>query len=93
SFANASERANFIIKFLEDDGFVPFELNNNWTGERLTFRRIDKNKWLLVRCPLAREEDKWANWEKEAIQWESDRQWNFIAIDIVDRDIGDVYDG
>ncbi|KAI3422152.1 hypothetical protein GPALN_012685 [Globodera pallida] len=89
SFANASERANFIIKFLEDDGFVPFELNNNWTGERLTFRRIDKNKWLLVRCPLAREEDKWANWEKEAIQWESDRQWNFIAINFEDGDIGD----
>ncbi|KAI3422151.1 hypothetical protein GPALN_012684 [Globodera pallida] len=89
SFANASERANFIIKFLEDDGFVPFELNNNWTGERLTFRRIDKNKWLLVRCPLAREEDKWANWEKEAIQWESDSQWNFIAITFEDRDIGD----
>uniref|UniRef100_A0A183BJU2 F-box domain-containing protein n=1 Tax=Globodera pallida TaxID=36090 RepID=A0A183BJU2_GLOPA len=89
SFVSASESANFIVKFLEDDDFKPFELKNNWTGERLTFRRIGEKKWLLVRCPLAREEDKWANWEKEAIQWESDSQWNFIAITFEDRDIGD----
>uniref|UniRef100_A0A914HH94 Uncharacterized protein n=1 Tax=Globodera rostochiensis TaxID=31243 RepID=A0A914HH94_GLORO len=93
SFGNASESANFIIKILEDGGFVPFELKNSWTEERLSFRQIDGNEWLLVRCPIEREEDKWANWEKEAIEWEWSRQWrrqwNFIAIDFQDRDIGD----
>uniref|UniRef100_A0A914HHS6 Vacuolar protein sorting-associated protein 54 C-terminal domain-containing protein n=1 Tax=Globodera rostochiensis TaxID=31243 RepID=A0A914HHS6_GLORO len=89
SFVNASERANFIIKFLENDDFEPFELKNNWTGERLTFRQIDEDKWLLVRCPIEREEDKWANWEKEAIEWKRRRHWNFIAITFQDNDIGD----
>uniref|UniRef100_A0A183CM27 F-box domain-containing protein n=1 Tax=Globodera pallida TaxID=36090 RepID=A0A183CM27_GLOPA len=89
SFVNASESANFIIKFLEDEAFVPFELKNNWTGERLTLRQIDEDKWLLVRCPIAREEDKWANWEKEAIKWKWTRQWNYIFITFKDRDIGD----
>uniref|UniRef100_A0A183CCH2 Retrotransposon protein n=1 Tax=Globodera pallida TaxID=36090 RepID=A0A183CCH2_GLOPA len=41
----------------------------------------------LVCCPIAREEDKWTNWEKEAIQWKD--QWNiFINFQDCD-DIGD----
>uniref|UniRef100_A0A183CRA0 Unclassified n=1 Tax=Globodera pallida TaxID=36090 RepID=A0A183CRA0_GLOPA len=56
-------------------------------GERLTLRRL-KNNWLLVRCPIGREEDKWANWEKEAIEWDWFRQWNRITIDFNDRNIG-----
>uniref|UniRef100_A0A183C5U0 F-box domain-containing protein n=1 Tax=Globodera pallida TaxID=36090 RepID=A0A183C5U0_GLOPA len=90
AFVNASESANFIIKFLEHDHhFVPFELKNNRTGERLTFRRIDKDKWLLVRCPIGREEDKWTKWEKEAIEWQWNSRWNCIGITFKDRDIGD----
>uniref|UniRef100_A0A183CC89 Uncharacterized protein n=1 Tax=Globodera pallida TaxID=36090 RepID=A0A183CC89_GLOPA len=91
-FVNASERVNFIINlgFVEEDGdFVPFELKNNRTKERLTFRRIDEFYWLVVRCPIEREEAKWAAWEKEAIEWHRSRQWNRIYIEFNDRDIGD----
>uniref|UniRef100_A0A914GPF9 Uncharacterized protein n=1 Tax=Globodera rostochiensis TaxID=31243 RepID=A0A914GPF9_GLORO len=67
----------------------PFELKNNLTRERLTLRQIDKDKWLLVRCPSVREEDKWTNWEEEAIEWQCGRQQNCIAITYSDRDIGE----
>uniref|UniRef100_A0A183BHW7 FBA_2 domain-containing protein n=1 Tax=Globodera pallida TaxID=36090 RepID=A0A183BHW7_GLOPA len=91
SFVNASEPVNFIIIIWndEDEDFGSFELKNNWTGERLTFRQIDKDKWLLVRCPIGREEDKWTNWEKEAIEWNWYRQWNCIDINFEDSAIGD----
>uniref|UniRef100_A0A183CRI7 CS domain-containing protein n=1 Tax=Globodera pallida TaxID=36090 RepID=A0A183CRI7_GLOPA len=95
SFGNALEPVNCIIKFWideDDDDLEPFELKNNWTGERLTFRQIDKDSlvhsWLLVRCPIGREEAKWREWEKEA----SDSKWdarNVISIAFNDRDIGD----
>uniref|UniRef100_A0A914H5J8 Uncharacterized protein n=1 Tax=Globodera rostochiensis TaxID=31243 RepID=A0A914H5J8_GLORO len=90
SFINASEPVNFIISIWNDWDYrlVPFELKNNWTAERLTFRLI-RGYWLLVRCPIGREEDKWAKWETEAIEWEWSRQRNFIAITFNDRDIGD----
>uniref|UniRef100_A0A914GYE5 Uncharacterized protein n=1 Tax=Globodera rostochiensis TaxID=31243 RepID=A0A914GYE5_GLORO len=92
AFVNALEPVNFIIISFEIvfyDAFMPFELKNNLTGERLTFRQIKGDKWLLVRCPIGREEDKWANWEAEAIQWKWHRQWNRISIKFNDRDIGD----
>uniref|UniRef100_A0A183CCH3 MULE domain-containing protein n=1 Tax=Globodera pallida TaxID=36090 RepID=A0A183CCH3_GLOPA len=44
SFLTASESVNFIIRFLEDGRhFVPFEEENNRTGERLAFRRFNKD--------------------------------------------------
>ncbi|KAI3418001.1 hypothetical protein GPALN_010596 [Globodera pallida] len=95
SFVSASESVNFIISFgCDDDDFMPFELKNNWTGERLTLRHSNKDNWLLVRCPIVREEDKWAKWEKEAEwdnedEWEWGCQWNFISINFEDGDIGD----
>ncbi|KAI3411157.1 hypothetical protein GPALN_003240 [Globodera pallida] len=90
SFVNASEPVNFIMSFcFDDEDFVPFELKNNLTGEQLTVRQIDKYKWLLVRCPIGREEDKWAKWEKKAIGWKWRRQWNRIGITFKDGDIGD----
>uniref|UniRef100_A0A914GT41 Uncharacterized protein n=1 Tax=Globodera rostochiensis TaxID=31243 RepID=A0A914GT41_GLORO len=90
SFVNASEPLNFIISFDDDDDdVVPFELKNALTGERLTLRRLDEDNWLLVRCPLWREEDKWTNWEKEAIELNWDNQWNRIIINFDDKDIGD----
>uniref|UniRef100_A0A914GT19 SRCR domain-containing protein n=1 Tax=Globodera rostochiensis TaxID=31243 RepID=A0A914GT19_GLORO len=90
SFLTASEAVNFIIRFeTYDADFVSFELKNNRTGEQLTLRLIGSHG-LLVRCPIGREEDKWTNWEKEAIQWEWNSQWNNrIAINFKDGDIGD----
>uniref|UniRef100_A0A914GP45 Uncharacterized protein n=1 Tax=Globodera rostochiensis TaxID=31243 RepID=A0A914GP45_GLORO len=91
SFVNASKPVNYVISFLADDDFVPvpFELKNNLTGERLTFRWFYDEEWLLVRCPIGQEEAKWAEWEEEAIQLEMDNQWNRISINFQDSDIGD----
>ncbi|KAI3411170.1 hypothetical protein GPALN_003253 [Globodera pallida] len=90
SFRDASKPVNFIITFehLSTVVIEPFELTNNWTGERLALRQMDEDFWLLVRCPIRREEDKWAKWEKEAIElnlW----SWNRININFEDGDIGD----
>uniref|UniRef100_A0A914HFB1 F-box domain-containing protein n=1 Tax=Globodera rostochiensis TaxID=31243 RepID=A0A914HFB1_GLORO len=74
AFVNAPEPTNFI-------------LNN--MRERLTLRHLNGDNWLLVRCPIGREEDKWAKWEEEAIGWEWRRQWNRISIELEDSDIGD----
>uniref|UniRef100_A0A183CIX9 F-box domain-containing protein n=1 Tax=Globodera pallida TaxID=36090 RepID=A0A183CIX9_GLOPA len=91
SFDSALEPVNFIIRFLHSPiyGIEPFKLKNNLTGERLTLRQIDEDYWLLVRCPIGREEDKWTNWEKEAIVWDWARQWNLIIVSFTDGDIGD----
>uniref|UniRef100_A0A183BMH9 F-box domain-containing protein n=1 Tax=Globodera pallida TaxID=36090 RepID=A0A183BMH9_GLOPA len=92
SFRNASEPVNFIIRLRPSFfGIEPlFELENNLTRERLTLRQMDNEFWLLVRCPIGREEDKWAVWEKEAIEWKwNNSHWNCISINFDDRDIGD----
>uniref|UniRef100_A0A183CCU0 ANF_receptor domain-containing protein n=1 Tax=Globodera pallida TaxID=36090 RepID=A0A183CCU0_GLOPA len=90
AFGNILEPVNFIISIWRSSTYViePFELTNNWTGERLTLRRYNANYWLLVRCPIGREEDKLTNWETEAIQWQWCRQWNCVVIDLEDKDIG-----
>uniref|UniRef100_A0A914GP93 Uncharacterized protein n=1 Tax=Globodera rostochiensis TaxID=31243 RepID=A0A914GP93_GLORO len=88
SFVNASEPVNFIIR-LRFAGIESFELKNNLTGEQLSLRRFNKDIWLLVRCPIGREEDKWTNWEKEVAQWSWYGQRNCIVIAFRDSDIGD----
>uniref|UniRef100_A0A183CHY5 F-box protein n=1 Tax=Globodera pallida TaxID=36090 RepID=A0A183CHY5_GLOPA len=93
AFGNALEPVNFIISFDidGDDHLVPFELQNILSGERLTFRRFNEDKWLLVRCPIAREETKWAKWEEEALVWPWcwwSRQRNRIFMTFEGSDIG-----
>uniref|UniRef100_A0A914HHE3 F-box domain-containing protein n=1 Tax=Globodera rostochiensis TaxID=31243 RepID=A0A914HHE3_GLORO len=84
------KRMSLFLRIFDDitNAGLPFELRNNLTRERLTFRREGLN-WLLVRCPIERDEDKWAVWEKEAIEWQGFRQWNRITIEFNNRDIGD----
>uniref|UniRef100_A0A914GV53 Uncharacterized protein n=1 Tax=Globodera rostochiensis TaxID=31243 RepID=A0A914GV53_GLORO len=89
-FVNSTDSVNFIIVLLSmDKGIVPFELMNNLTGERLELRRIDEFKWLLIRCPIERDEGKWAEWEREAVELGCFWQWNRIDIDFRDEGIGD----
>ncbi|KAL3081986.1 hypothetical protein niasHT_032668 [Heterodera trifolii] len=72
AFANASFLVNSIIVILFDWSFVdsvmPFDQTNGLTGEQLALKRInDSNCFVSVRCPIVRDMDKWAKWEKEAM--------------------------
>ncbi|KAL3077068.1 hypothetical protein niasHT_035902 [Heterodera trifolii] len=94
AFANASYSANFIVViwFLwsSADSVAPFDLINELTREQLSLKRINSDCFLLIRCPIARDESKWTKWEKEAINWQIDDQWNQIDIRIyIENHIGD----
>ncbi|KAL3087897.1 hypothetical protein niasHT_030147 [Heterodera trifolii] len=70
AFANASFLVNSIIVILFDWSFVdsvmPFDQTNGLTGEQLALKRInDSNCFVSVRCPIVRDMDKWAKWERK----------------------------
>uniref|UniRef100_A0A914I6S6 Uncharacterized protein n=1 Tax=Globodera rostochiensis TaxID=31243 RepID=A0A914I6S6_GLORO len=90
AFRTSSISANFIAYFWgrSSEEIVPFDLKNNLTSERLELRHLNKDKVLLVRCPIKRDEVKWAKWEKEAIDWKC-HQWNWVDIAFEDMEIGD----
>uniref|UniRef100_A0A914I9V3 Uncharacterized protein n=1 Tax=Globodera rostochiensis TaxID=31243 RepID=A0A914I9V3_GLORO len=85
-FRNSSKKtANFITHWgRSSEEIVPFDLKNNLTSERLELRHLNKDKVILVRCPIKRDEVKWAKWEKEATDFDWGRQWNRIHIDLKD---------
>uniref|UniRef100_A0A183BZS3 F-box domain-containing protein n=1 Tax=Globodera pallida TaxID=36090 RepID=A0A183BZS3_GLOPA len=89
AFINSVVSVNFIICLwtFSSDNVVPFELKNNLTGERLVFQQFEIG-WLLVRCPIERDEDKWAKWEQEALEWNWHWRWNRIHVNFEDSLIG-----
>ncbi|KAL3082636.1 hypothetical protein niasHT_031347 [Heterodera trifolii] len=95
AFASASSPANFIVVicFLPSfaNSVVPFDLlTNELTREQLAFKKKNSRRLLLIRCPIARDESKWTNWEEEATDWAIYNQWNQIHIGINDENkIGD----
>ncbi|KAL3079938.1 hypothetical protein niasHT_032494 [Heterodera trifolii] len=97
AFASASSPANFIVViwfcWSVADSVVPFGLTNELTREQLAFKRTEyRNCFLLIRCPIARDESKWTKWEEEAIGWQIRRdQWNQIDIRIYNE--GEIGDG
>ena len=59
---------------IEVPNFLPheFDMTNDLTGERLTLKKINcarSNRFLLIRCPIARDENRWAKWEQEVDEW------------------------
>ncbi|KAL3118297.1 hypothetical protein niasHT_005500 [Heterodera trifolii] len=94
AFASSSSPVNFIIVTWLLSPFaasvVPFDLTNKLTREQLALKRInDSHHFLLIRCPIVRDADKWTKWEEEAIRWQFRDQWNKIEIDLYDEeDVG-----
>uniref|UniRef100_A0A914I7A6 7TM GPCR serpentine receptor class x (Srx) domain-containing protein n=1 Tax=Globodera rostochiensis TaxID=31243 RepID=A0A914I7A6_GLORO len=65
-----------------------FFIWKEWKNSKGSFVNAFLNDRLLVRCPIVREEDKWAKSEEEAIEWEWTRLRNWITSRFNDRDIG-----
>ncbi|KAL3082639.1 hypothetical protein niasHT_031350 [Heterodera trifolii] len=95
AFASASSPVNFIVSVCFYPPFaasvVPFVLTNELTREQLTLKMENNIRYfLLIRCPIARDANKWTKWEEEASVWQNYRQWNLIDISICgEKDIGD----
>uniref|UniRef100_A0A183BQU2 FBA_2 domain-containing protein n=1 Tax=Globodera pallida TaxID=36090 RepID=A0A183BQU2_GLOPA len=92
AFFNSTDPLNFIILWYYSsvDGPVPFEVKNNLTGERLVLRCLNSWHLLLVRCPIERDDVKWAELEKEAVERDWRHQWNRISIGF--KDLGAIGD-
>uniref|UniRef100_A0A183C6Z4 F-box domain-containing protein n=1 Tax=Globodera pallida TaxID=36090 RepID=A0A183C6Z4_GLOPA len=90
AFVNSTNPVNFIIICLSDCSVesAAFDLKNNLTGERLVWLS-DEDAWRLVRCPIERDERKWAEWEQAAAEWNWPWYWNRIGINFKDSEIGD----
>ncbi|KAL3068831.1 hypothetical protein niasHT_032956 [Heterodera trifolii] len=90
AFASASSPVNFIAVLCFRPSFaasvVPFEMTNEMTREQLALKGTAdfNNRFLLIRCPIARDESKWTKWEEEAIGMDLFDQRNIIGIAIND---------
>ncbi|KAL3070204.1 hypothetical protein niasHT_030994 [Heterodera trifolii] len=86
-FAYASSPVNFIVRIWLRlpfaDSVLAFDLTNELTREQLELKRIDAEFFLLVRCPIVRDESKWTQWEEEASDWRFIEPSNQISIQII----------
>ncbi|KAL3120414.1 hypothetical protein niasHT_005735 [Heterodera trifolii] len=88
AFASASSPVNFIVVIsFRSSSFaasvMSFDQTNELTREQLALKRINNScHFLLIRCPIVRDENKWTKWEEEAIGWQFNGQWNKIEIQI-----------
>uniref|UniRef100_A0A183CNP7 FBA_2 domain-containing protein n=1 Tax=Globodera pallida TaxID=36090 RepID=A0A183CNP7_GLOPA len=71
-FLNAVTSVSYIIEYFlyfgtwNEQVVGPFELENERTRERLTFKHIFRYTWWVLRAPIARDEKQWTEWEMEA---------------------------
>uniref|UniRef100_A0A914GQH9 F-box domain-containing protein n=1 Tax=Globodera rostochiensis TaxID=31243 RepID=A0A914GQH9_GLORO len=66
------------------------QLKNKFNGlhSRQLFHRFSCLDWHM-RCPIARDEEKWAKWEREAVEEVDVGRWeHFVYMDFADKDIG-----
>ncbi|KAL3080882.1 hypothetical protein niasHT_032910 [Heterodera trifolii] len=87
AFASASSSVNFIVVIRFPSSFaasvMSFDQTNELTREQLALKRINNSDlFLLIRCPIVRDENKWTKWEEEAIDLQIYDQWNQIEIKI-----------
>uniref|UniRef100_A0A914HF95 Uncharacterized protein n=1 Tax=Globodera rostochiensis TaxID=31243 RepID=A0A914HF95_GLORO len=71
TFLNASTAVNYIIVLNDEEApvdYVPFDLKNEQTRERLAFRRLGHDAWLMERGPIVRDEKQWTEWKKELLK-------------------------
>uniref|UniRef100_A0A914HGT0 Uncharacterized protein n=1 Tax=Globodera rostochiensis TaxID=31243 RepID=A0A914HGT0_GLORO len=88
TFLNASTAVNYIIVVIGRDvsgDYVPFDLKNEQTRERLAFRRQGDYKWLMERGPIVRDEKQWTEWKKAV---DGSQQKNWIVVFLQDPYIG-----
>uniref|UniRef100_A0A183C2W6 Methyltransf_21 domain-containing protein n=1 Tax=Globodera pallida TaxID=36090 RepID=A0A183C2W6_GLOPA len=90
TFLNASTAVNYIIVLYDgyapagdedvSADYVPFDLKNEQTWERLAFRRQGEHVWLMERAPILRDEKQWTEWKKEALKGSQQKNWIVVFL-------------
>uniref|UniRef100_A0A914HXY8 F-box domain-containing protein n=1 Tax=Globodera rostochiensis TaxID=31243 RepID=A0A914HXY8_GLORO len=87
-FRNAVTSVNYIVEYLDyfrpwkEQGVGPFELENERTRERLTFKYIFGLSCWVLRAPIARDEKQWTEWEMEArsVNEKKEKEISFVPL-------------